>query len=220
MGTQVAYFNYCVFDALCNTYILVLHAIKEIMRVLLYLIFLTLLSCSSGSQSTSAQLDTTKTVSKTDTTQQQNEKDDVDFRQEFISFYQKPILVDTSFLSNGRKYEVILRHFSTMDSSLLVPAKYNFDTNTDFITHNFVSDLTVLEDKDTVFKKHLTKATFSSLLDTLDTPLNKYATLLSPTLSINNDSIQIHYNISIPVTDVGIGVNIRFDKKGNFVIAQ
>jgi hypothetical protein len=58
------------------------------------------------------------------------------------------------------------------------------------------------------------------MLDTLDTPLNKYATLLYPTLKLNNDSIQIHYNISIPVTDVGIGIKINFDKKGNYIIEQ
>jgi hypothetical protein len=27
-------------------------------------------------------------------------------------------------------------------------------------------------------------------------------------------------SISIPVTDVGIGVNIKFDKKGNYVIGR
>jgi len=54
----------------------------------------------------------------------------------------------------------------------------------------------------------------------LDTTLNKYATLLYPTLDIKNDSIRIHYSISIPVTDLGIGANLEFDKKGNYVIEQ
>jgi hypothetical protein len=189
------------------------------MRVSLYFIILTLLSCSSGSQKTNTQVDTTKSVSKTDTTQQDDEEE-IDFRKEFISLYQKPVLIDTFFFDNGKKYEVMFHHFSTMDNGLLVPAKYNFDTNKDFTTHNFVSDLTVLSDKDTVFKKHIIKAIFNSILDTLDTPLNKYATLLYPTLHLKNDSIQIHYSISIPVTDVGIGVNITFDKKGNYIIEQ
>ena len=87
----------------------------------------------------------------------------------------------------------------------------------DFVTHNFVSDLIVITNKDTILKKHITKATFKSLLDTT---LNKYATLLYPTLDIKNDSIRIHYSISIPVTDLGIGANLEFDKKGNYVIEQ
>lgn len=190
------------------------------MRFSFCFIILTLLSCSSGSQKTNNQVDTTKSVAVTDTTQQEDEEEEVDFRKEFISLYQKPVLIDTFFIENGKKYKVVFHHFSTMDNGLVVPAKYNFDTHKDFTTHNFVSDLAVLSDKDTVFKKHITKATFNSLLDTLDTPLNKYATLLYPTIKLHNDSIQIHYSISIPVTDVGIGVNIKFDKEGNYTIEQ
>ncbi|HTM91734.1 MAG TPA: hypothetical protein VL095_04915, partial [Flavisolibacter sp.] len=122
------------------------------MRLPLYFIFLTLLSCTSRSQKTNTHVDTSKSVAATDVTQEQDD-DEVDFRKEFISLYQKPVLIDTFFIDNGKKYEVILHHFSTMDNSLVVPAKYNFDTNKDFTTHNFVSDLTVLSEKDTVFKK-------------------------------------------------------------------
>jgi hypothetical protein len=189
------------------------------MRIIISLLFLTLLGCSSGLRGPNSQVDTTKSVAKTNTIQQDNDEE-VDFRKEFISLYQKPVLIDTSFVDQDKKYEVIFHHFSIMDNGLVVPDKYNFDTHKDFTTHNFVSDLAVLSDKDTVFKKQITKATFNSLLDTLDTPLSKYATLLYPTLKLNNDSIQIHYSISIPVTDVGIGVNIKFDKKGNYVIEQ
>src|SRR4051812_25899661 len=161
------------------------------MRVLRYFIFLTVLSCSSGSQGTNPhQVDTTQSVAKIDTTRQEDDEEDVDFRQEFLSLYQKPVHIDTSFVDNGKTYEVILHHFSTMDNGLVIPAEYNLDANKDFITHNFVSDLTVLSDKDTIFKKHITKATFKSLLDTLDLPLSKYATLLYPNLYINKDSIQ------------------------------
>jgi len=189
------------------------------MRIIISFFLLTLLGCSSGSQGTNSLVDTTKSVAKADTIQQ-DDYEEVDFRKEFISLYQKPILIDTSFVDQAKTYEVIFHHFSIMDNGLVVPAKYNFDTNKDFVTHNFASDLTVLADKDTIFKNHITKSTFNNLLDTLGTPLKKYATLLYPTLSIKNDSIQIHYSISIPVTDVGIGADIKFDKKGNYVVGQ
>ena len=126
-------------------------------------------------------------------------------------------MVDTFFIDSGKKFEVIFHYFSTIDSGLTVPAKYNFDTKKDFVTHNFISDLILLSDKDTLFKKQITKSTFDNLLDT---SLKKYTTLLYPNFYIKNDSIEIHYSISIPVTDVGIGVNIKFDKKGNYVIGQ
>jgi len=41
---------------------------------------------------------------------------------------------------------------------------------------------------------------------------------LYPSFKLGNDSILIHYSISIPVTDVGIGVAIEFDKQGNYTI--
>ena len=104
-----------------------------------------------------------------------------------------------------------------MDSSILVPAKYNFDTNKDFVTHNFISDLTMLSDKDTIFKKQITKSTFDNLIDNT---LKKYATLLFPNFSIGNDSIKIEYTITIPATDVGKSVYIKFDKNGNYRIGQ
>lgn len=188
------------------------------MRFSIFLIISTLFGCSSGSEKTSNLADTAKSLAVTDRKLELEEGQEVDFRQEFISLYQKPVIIDTFVINHGKKYAIIFRHLSAMDKGLVVPAKYNFDTNKDFTTHNFVSDLTVLSDKDTVFKKFINKAVFNSLLDTHDTSLKKYATLLYPTLTLNNDSIQIHYSISIPVTDVGIGVVIKFDKKGNYVI--
>lgn len=190
------------------------------MRFIVYFVFLTLFGCSSGQQKANTHTDTVKTVTGADSGGREDDATQTDFRQEFISLYQKLEVVDTTFSDGGRTYRVIFHHFCTMDNGLVVPAKYNFDTNKDFVTHNFASDLMMLSDKDTVFKKHITKSTFSSLLDTLDTPLKKYAALLYPTLSIKNDSVQIYYSISIPVTDVGIGIEIKFDNKGNYVIGQ
>lgn len=161
----------------------------------------------------------TKTVEEKNTVHEEDDWE-TDFRQEFISLYREPVPIDTFFVDNGKKYKVIFSHFCTMDSGLTVPALYNFDTNEDFITHNFASDLTLLSGIDTVFKKHITKASFDTLLYTLETPLSQYATLLYPVLSINNGSILVRYSISIPVTDVGVGAHIRFDTKGNHVIGQ
>jgi hypothetical protein len=192
--------------------------LKDIMRLMVYFILSTLVSCSSGSQKARTTADTSKSVATTDTSLQEEFNNDEDFRQEFISLYQKPILIDTSFLEDGKNYEVIFHHFSTMDSGLVVPAMYNLDTNKDFVTHNFASDLIVLSDKNIVFKKHITKSTFGNLLDTLETPLKQYATLLYPDLYFKNDSIEIRYSISIPVTDIGMPASIKFDKKGNYII--
>jgi hypothetical protein len=144
------------------------------MRVLIPFIFLTLIGCSSGQTKLTTQTDTTNALTKIDTTEG-NDESQIDFRKEFIATYFKPVLLDTSFVDSGKQFEVIFHHFSTMDSGLTVPAKYNFDTKKDFVTHDFISDLILLSDKDTLFKKQITKSTFDNLLDS---SLKKYATLL------------------------------------------
>jgi hypothetical protein len=195
------------------------------MRLLIPFAFFSLLGCSSGQNKLDVQTDTTKTSIRIDTpkasakidTTTEYDNGQVEAREDLIASYEKPIFIDTFFVDNGKKFEVFFHYWCTMDSSILVPAKYNFDTNKDFVTHNFISDLVVLSDKDTMFKKRITKSTFDTFLDN---SLRKYATLFDPNFYIKNDSIQIDYSISIPVTDVGVGVNIKFDKKGKQVIGQ
>jgi len=186
------------------------------MRALIPFIFLTLLGCSSEQGKLNTKTDTTKTITKVDTISKEDESQ-VGFRKEFIAAYPKPVFIDTFFVYNGKKFEAVFRHFCTMDKGLVVPARYNFDTNKDFATHNFISDLILLSDNDTLFKKQITKSTFDNLLDS---SLKKYATLLYPNFYIKNDSIEINYSISIPVTDIGVSVNIKFDKKGKYIIGQ
>ena len=195
------------------------------MRLLISFTFFTLLGCSSGQNKSDVQADTTKTSIRIDTpkasakvdTTTEDDNIQVETREDLIASYEKPIFIDTFFVYNGKRFEVLFHYWCTMDSGIVVPAKYNFDTNKDFVTHNFISDLVTLSDKDTLFKKRITKSTFDTLLES---SLKKDATLLYPTLTIKNDSIEIHYSISIPVTDVGIGVKIKFDKNGKYVIGR
>lgn len=45
----------------------------------------------------------------------------------------------------------------------------------------------------------------------------KYGALFYSGFKLLNDSIELHYSISIPLTDVGIGVVIRLDRDGRIV---
>ncbi len=145
------------------------------------------------------------------------EGEEPNYRKEFINEYSKTLTIDTFFSAHNRTYTVFLKHYCTWDSALVIPAKYNYDIRSDFKTHNFQSELTVLEGMDTAFKKIITKDDFNSLLYPA---LDNYATLLFPTLKLENDSIKLFYSISIPVTDVGIGATIQFDTKGKSTIKQ
>lgn len=195
------------------------------MRILFFFLFLTLFSCSAKQNKTSNNIDRVKsysgnTIKKSPKDDKSNDNDikesQSDTRKEFIKLYSQPIFIDTFFVDNGKKYEILFHHFSTMDS-LIVPATYNFDTNKDFTSHNFISELILLSNKDTLFNKQITKSIFGKFLDS---SLIKYAVLLYPNFYIVNDSIEIDYSITIPVTDVGIGVVIKFDKNGNYIIER
>ena len=145
------------------------------------------------------------------------EESEPDYRKEYIATYTEKYLVDTSFKQEGKLFRIVLNHFCTMDSGLIIPAKYNWDIQTDFVTHNFESELTLLEDVDTVFQRQIVKSDFDAILHQ---ELRQYAILQAPRIELIRDSILVHYSISIPVTDVGIAVKIKFDKTGNFLIEK
>jgi hypothetical protein len=180
---------------------------KYFMRKVVIILCLTIIACSSPQS---------KPVSQTDTISEEHDSE-TNFRKDFSLLYSNPISIDTSFDRKGKKYRALFRHFSTMDNALTIPAKYNFDTDTDFVTHSFESELILLSERDTLFKQQITKLTFDKLLDST---LRKYSTLLYPDFYIETDSIKIHYSISIPVTDIGIGATISFDQKGKFTIVE
>lgn len=151
-----------------------------------------------------------------------SEKDDVapnlnEVRREFIKSYNQPIEVDTFFVVENKKFKLILKHYCTHDSALIVPAKYNFDTNKDFRTHNFKSDLVLISGDDTVFKKAIDKKLFNKLLNPEEI---SYGTLLYPNVYLEDDSIGVQYSLSIPATDVGQPVNIKIDTVGNYRVFQ
>ncbi|PVD51932.1 hypothetical protein DC498_12880 [Terrimonas sp.] len=177
-------------------------------------IYSTLLGCSTGQPNSDNKTDSTKHIEKIDTTDFVQQSID-ELRNEFLSQYSKPILIDTSFIDSDIKYQVLFRHESSNDSGIVVPARYDFDTHKDFVTYNLISELTLLSDNDTLFHTTITKSLFDRLLST---ELRQHATLLYPNFYIANDTIKLHYSISIPTTDVGIGATIKFAKNGSYII--
>src|SRR5688500_5813971 len=119
------------------------------MRLFTILTCLFLLACSTRQGTAHQQIDSVITVT-IDTTISEEEPD---FRQEFITLYGQKVQLDTAYMQNGSPYRVILTHYCTMDSALAVPAKYNWDTAEDFVTHNFQSDISLSTDSGVLFRK-------------------------------------------------------------------
>jgi hypothetical protein len=181
-----------------------------------YSILLILFAACTQSPQKLASKDTLITPKSIDTTEE-FEPDLKQIRQQFIDSYNMPLVIDTFFKVGNRKFNILFNHYCTQDNALVIPAKYNFDTNKDFKTHNFMSMLILMADNDTIFKKQIEKSLFNKILNPEE---RSYGTLLYPNLNLENDSITIRYSISIPVTDIGVPAEIKFDTSGQYRISQ
>lgn len=139
------------------------------------------------------------------------------YREEYMSQYHQPLILDTTVQLGQQMYRVQFSHKCSWDSALIIPASYNPDIQKEFRTHQFSSSLTLIQEKDTIFHQKISKEFFNPILDTV---LRKYATLLYPDLTIRDNAIRIHYSISIPATDIGIGADILIDTTGKYSISQ
>lgn len=148
-------------------------------------------------------------------TDEEEEWDDADHRKVYMESYLKPVVLDTAVTVDGKLYRMLLRHACSFDSAIKVPAKYNWDTKEDFITHNFYSTLTLLDGTDTAFSRTIDRIAFDSFIQPEWKP---FANLSDPGWELTQDSIVLRYSIGIPVTDLAEAISIRFDTKGNYQV--
>ncbi len=185
-------------------------------KVILYSFCLTIFGCINPKRE-NAKKNQDSTNNSTVLDSNEDGVSPKDVKKELIESYSKTLLIDTTFFVQKDKYQVIFKHFCTMDSALLIPAKYDFDTHSDFITSNFKSYIILIKNNDTILNKTIDKSIFKKLLYP---ELDSFATLLFPVLNFSNDTIKIDYSITIPLTDVGIPATINFDKSGNYYITN
>jgi hypothetical protein len=141
-----------------------------------------------------------------------------DIINEYIKEYQKKVAFDTSYIVNTDTFRVNFKHYCLMDSSIIVPKKYVEIYGLDsFVTHNFESELKVRKNDNLVFNKIIKKHQFDKYLDD---NLRKYGALLYPEASIKNTLLEIDYSISIPLTDVGVRIEMTVNSDGKVEIKK
>lgn len=189
------------------------------MKQLLYVtaLFLAILTSCQQRSGNNAQM-TSTTSDSIHKEELEDESNIGKLRQEYISNYDKVNLMDTSIKdSEGRKIHVYTKYYCSFDNAIIIPQKYVWETsNKSFKTHNFLQDITIVIEQDTLFNKTFTKSDFS---DFLYPELKKYAVLmfLNFTYDKQNNLFNFDYSISIPITDVGIGCRLTIDKKGQIL---
>ena len=181
----------------------------------------TALSCGTPSQDKAPHPDTlaageTSTVNPAD---RFIAPDLTTIRREYIASYKDEIRLDTLIsLNAGNKARVQSRYFCLFDSAIHVPGRYNLDDTTQvFITHNFVHRIRITIGKEVIFDRTIRKSDFA---DSLFPELLEYAVLCHPNFDFDESRqlFQFQYSVSIPVTDVGVGISTTIDQSGHWAI--
>ena len=132
---------------------------------------------------------------------------------ECIDRYTHPVIIDTVFRIGGAPYHLRLKHYCLMDSTIHLPKDYVTPFHLDsFVTHNFVSDLSLEKEGREILRRSFVKNDFDKFLYPEE---KSYGVLLCPNLRLGGDSIQLGYSISIPLTDVGVGAYVTIDADGH-----
>jgi hypothetical protein len=180
------------------------------MKKIIFLIIIASFSCNSNQQKIS---EVESNIGDTTFTQ----VDLSDARRELIESYDHPIKFDTTVIWNDTSYSLVFTHFAAMDSGLSIPAKYNFDLNSEFVSHNFKSTIILIKEADTILNIAIGKETFREYM----TPeLKLYGTLLYPNVVFHPGWIALHYSLVIPVTDVGKSVVLKIDSNGELAVSD
>lgn len=190
-------------------------------RLLSVTLLLFLLSCQENRQQTSS-------VSAADTTIQSNtaidneavtDEDDFiepqydEMKAEFLATYDKVQKIDSVFtFRSGQAYNLSLTYYCLKDSSVILPARYNWSGREEiFPTHPFVCEYKMSRAGETLAKGVIQKQTFSAQLDSA---LQAYGVLQYPHLSFNENRVEMAFSISVPLTDVGVGVTAYLQEDG------
>lgn len=138
--------------------------------------------------------------------------------EQYTQMYSTPFISDSSYLLGNDTFRVSLRHACLMDSAVVIPQKYVGIYGMDsFTTHNFASSIKVEKNGVIVVEKDISKNEFDKFLDS---SLKAYGVLLYPSVKSFADSIEISYSVSIPLTDVGVGVGMAIKKDGTIALNQ
>ena len=114
--------------------------------------------------------------------------------------------------------KISFRHYCTFDSALHLPGKYVAVYGLkEFTTHNFKSALKITEAGRAIVDTIITKEVFKDMIFDEE---KLYGALLYPRLSFSGKNVVIDYSISVPLTDVGVGVSLEWDYDGRWVIKK
>lgn len=194
------------------------------MKPILIFSFALLVSCHSAERKQEVESDRAEVAANShiaDTSEDETSYEDT--QKEYTLMYDRKEKIDTSFKVNNQTFNLLFEHYCLNDDTLIIPSKYSWSKSPkDFVTHSFVSKLLLIQNQtnDTIVNTLVKKKFFKELLDE---NLAKYGVLLYPTYRGFNQEknvVQIHYSISIPLTDVGKSVLLDIGINGDIIPSE
>jgi hypothetical protein len=131
----------------------------------------------------------------------------------YLAEYKNDHHFDTTLTIGNDVYHIVFKHTCMFDSAVILPAKYvSLYRLQQFVTHNFTSVVSIYKNNNLAVERHITKDLFRPQAGS---SLAQYGVLLYPYIKISENSfLKIDYSLSIPLTDVGLGVSVSFTKEG------
>lgn len=142
-------------------------------------------------------------------------------RIKFVRSYDKIIKMDTLFIDGADTLSFSLKYYCQNNLELVVPKNYVFEGEKPkaFVTHPFACDIKILQQGKTIIEKTIDRSTFDAILWD---QLKKYAILMEPSppkYDQQTGDITMDCSISIPVTDVGMGAQLKINKNGTLKVS-
>lgn len=145
-------------------------------------------------------------------------------RQRISKSYDDVKIIDSMFIDNNDTLHFHLKYYCLDNRSLVIPQHYDLDGKKEFVTHPFVSDISLIHNRDTVLKKEFNSTDFNSFFtDNFGGNLKTYGSMDMPHLSKRNgdkSQVIVHCPIIIPSTDIGIGLYLIISKTGDYKIVE
>ena len=200
-------------------------------RLIFVLVFITIVGCNS--ESAKKSLDTVLTNKKETSSDADSLADlppsQAQDRERLSRSYDDVKRVDSIFINGADTLKFHMKYYCLKNIDLIIPKFYeepgeNDKKAMDVSTHPFVFDIVLVSNRDTVLNKNFDVKGFDPFFkDNFGGGLKKYGTIIEPYLSRqrkDKNQITVGFSISIPTTDLGIGMKLILDKSGNYQIPK
>jgi hypothetical protein len=141
-------------------------------------------------------------------------------RNKLLTSYNSKYSIDTTLILGFDTLNVSFRHHCLFDSAIHVPGEYYY-SNKGLVSHNFISELVLKQQDSIIHVITIRKEDFNVDGILTEELLSKGSLLFSTFRGVNDKGeIEVHYSITIPATDIGIGVSALVNKQGELNVLE